>query len=53
VRYDVEINLKLKHVLAVEAGSAFEAQAKALEAMADRDPEVLSTEFEINRSKLD
>jgi len=53
VRYDVEINLKLKHVMAVEADSAFEAQVKALEEMRDRDPEVLTTEFEINRGKLD
>lgn len=52
MRYDVEINLKLKHVLAVEADSAFEAQTKALEQMQDRDPEKLEATFEIDRSKL-
>lgn len=52
MRYDVEINLRLKHVMVVDANTAFEAQAKALEEMRDRDPEVLVTEFEVHRGKL-
>jgi hypothetical protein len=47
MRYEADVEVRLRHVLAVEAETPFEAQEKVMAQMLDRSPDELKTRIHI------